>query len=252
MQCANNLRQIGLALHNYESSFKRFPMGSWERNFLSPLVASLPFLEQGNNHQRWDFRLSYTHTHNRAVANQRIETFLCPSMPIPRDVPIAAANEIGGPSSYLLCEGTDDYMAQADGVFGLHWPSFGYHNPGRRLAEIVDGTSLTFFAGETVYDYKDYLWSASAPAPYAGTSRWGIARWVVGYPMISLGTTLKPFNVHTRAAMGGFASMHAGGGSNFLFGDASVRIIHPSIDVQTYHAAATRAGAELPIRGLDE
>lgn len=252
MQCSNNLKQIGLALHNYESSFKRFPMGSWERNFISPLVAVLPHIEQTSNFQQWDFRLSYTHPFNRAVANQRIDTYLCPSMNIPRDVPIAAANEIGGPSSYLLCEGTDDYMALADGVFGLHWPSFGYNNPGRRLAEIVDGTSHTFFAGETVYNYKDYLWATRAPAPYAGTSRWGIARWVVGYPMISLGTTLKPFNVHTRAAMGGFASMHAGGGSNFLLGDASVHTVHPSIDVRVYHAAATRAGAEIPSGGLHE
>ncbi len=246
MQCSNNLKQIGLALHNYESTHKKFPVGSWQSNFISPLVAVLPHIEQENNYQLWDFRLSYTNPHNVAVAGQRIQTYLCPSMVLNREVPIAAANEVGGPSSYLLCEGTDDYMAPADGIFGLHWPRFGYSNPNRRFADITDGTTNTFFGGETVYNYRDYLWIPTTPAPFAGTVRWGFARWVVGYPQISLGTTLKPFNVHVRAAMGGFASQHAGRGSNFVYADGSVRFLSQSIDLATYTAAATRAGGEVP------
>lgn len=54
-------------------------------------------------------------------------------------------------------------------------------------------------------------------APYAGTVRFGTARWGVGYPKIALGATLFPFNVHRAAAMGGYDT-HAGGG-NFVFGD---------------------------------
>ncbi len=246
MQCSNNLKQIGLALHNYESTHKKFPVGSWESNFISPLVAVLPYIEQGNSYQLWDFRLSYTNPHNVAVAAQRIQTYLCPSMVLNREVPMVAANEVGGPSSYLLCEGTDDYMAPADGIFGLHWPSYGYSNPNRRFADIADGATNTFFGGETVYNYRDYLWATTTPPPYAGTVKWGFARWVVGYPQISLGTTLKPFNVHTRAAMGGFASQHAGLGSNFVYADGSVRFLSQSIDLATYTAAATRAGGEVP------
>ncbi len=243
VQCTNNLKQIGLALHNYESAHKKFPVGSLESNFISPLVAILPMLDQGNNYQQWDFGKSYNDPFNAAVAAQRIETYLCPSMSLPRPVPLAPAREVGGPSSYLLSEGTDDYMASADGFFGLHWPSFGYVNPHRRFADILDGASNTFCGGETVYNYKDSLWPASAPAPYAGTVRFGTARWVVGYPKIALGATLYPFNVHRAAAMGGYASMHAGGG-NFVFGDGSVRFLGQSIDTAVLHAAATRAGGE--------
>lgn len=245
MQCSNNLKQIGLALHNYESAHKKFPVGSWQSNFISPFVGILPYLEQGNNYQQWDFSKNYTDPFNAVVSAQRIDTYLCPTMTVPREVPLVAARETGGPTSYLLCEGTDDYMASADGVFGLQWPSFGYTNPNRKFADITDGTSNTMFAGETCYNYKDYLWSASTPAPFGGTVRHGTARWVVGYPAISLGTTLKPFNVHTAAALGGFASMHAGRGGNFLFGDGSVHFKSQSIDVVTYNAAATRAGGEL-------
>ncbi len=242
-QCSNNLKQIGLALHSYESAHKKFPVGSWQSNFISPLVGILPYLEQGNNYQQWDFSRNYTDPFNANVSAQRVDSYLCPSMTIPRVVPLIAARETGGASSYLLCEGTDDYMASADGVFGLQWPSFGYNNPNRRFSDITDGTSNTMFAGETVYSYRDYLWSPSTPAPYAGTVRFGTARWVVGYPAISLGTTLKPFNVHTVAALGGFASMHAGGG-NFLYGDGSVHFQSQSMDVILFNASATRSGGE--------
>jgi prepilin-type N-terminal cleavage/methylation domain-containing protein/prepilin-type processing-associated H-X9-DG protein len=244
MQCSNNLKQIGLALHNYEGVHGRFPVGSVQSNFISPLVGILPFVEQANNYQQWDFALSYSDPYNASVAAQHIDIYLCPSMTMPREVPLMAALETGGPSSYLLCEGTDDYMANGDGTFGLHWPGHGYRNPNRRFADLIDGSSNTFFAGETVYNYRDYEWPAWTPEPYAGTARYGTARWVVGYPKISLGTTLLPFNVHTAAALGGFASMHPGGG-NFLYGDGRVEFTSQSIDVRVYNAAATIAGGEV-------
>ena len=252
MQCSNNLRQVGLALHNYESSHREFPVGSNLSNFIGPLVGIMPHIEQSNNYQQWDFSLSYSDPYNAEVAAQRIATYLCPSMTIPREVPLVDAGETGGPSSYLLCEGTDDYMKQGDGMFGLNWPLYGYNNPNRNFGDIIDGTSNTFFAGETVYNYKDYVWSSRrAPPAYAGQVKYGTARWVVGYPKISLGTTLKPFNVHTAAAMGGFASMHAGGGGNFLYGDGSVDFLSETVDIVVYNAAATRAGGEAMGAGLN-
>jgi prepilin-type N-terminal cleavage/methylation domain-containing protein/prepilin-type processing-associated H-X9-DG protein len=252
MQCSNNLKQIGLALHNYETSNQKFPVGSWQSNFISPLVAILPYLEQSNNYDQWNFSKPYSDPYNSRVASQQIDTYLCPSMTLPREVPLAAALETGGPSSYLMCEGTDDYMPVADGMFGLNWPDYGYRNPNRRFSDILDGTSHTIFSGETVYDYMDYLWPASAPSPYGGTVKFGTARWVVGYPKVALGSTLMPFNVHTAAAMGGYASMHFGGGSNFLYGDGRVHFVNQTIDVSVYNASATRAGKEvLPSETLE-
>ena len=99
MSCSNNMKQIGLALHNYESSHKKLPVGSWQSNFISPLVAILPMLEQTNNYQQWDFSLSYSHAYNANVANQRIATYFCPSMNLPREVPMLPARETGGPTA---------------------------------------------------------------------------------------------------------------------------------------------------------
>ncbi len=185
ISCSNNLHQIGMALHNYESAFGRFPVGSTESNFVSGFASILPYLEEGNTYRQYDFTLYYTHPVNVAVSQQKIATYLCPSMTIPRRAPEPLGAEVGGPSSYLLNEGTSGYMNYNDGVFGLNWPSFGYHNVNLGFRDIVDGTSSTLAVGETTYDFRDYLWSNSAGA-LAGTIRWGTARWVVGYPRIAL------------------------------------------------------------------
>jgi prepilin-type processing-associated H-X9-DG protein len=218
-------------------------VGSWEFNFIGPLVAILPNLEQSNNYQNWDFSLSYTHPINIAVAGQRIPTYLCPSMVLPREVPILPAGEVGGPSSYLLCEGTRTHMMESDGLFGLHWPRFGFHNSNRRLSEVTDGLTHTFVAGETVYNYLDFRWTARTPMPHRGQRRFGTARWAVGYPRVSLGTTLFPFNLHTASAIGGFASQHRGG-ANFTYADGSVRFVGQSVNAVVYRASATRENGE--------
>ena len=181
-QCSNNLRQIGLGLHNYESAYQKFPVGSWQSNFTSPLVAILPYIEQSSNYQQWDFSLNYTHPTNTRVSGQRIETYLCPSMSLPREVPLLAANETGGPSSYLLCEGTDDYMPDSDGMFGLHWPSFGYHNPGRGFKDITDGTSHTFLAARRFTTIVIRSGPLRHQLPYAGSVRLEPPRWAVVIP----------------------------------------------------------------------
>ncbi|MCA9221080.1 MAG: DUF1559 domain-containing protein [Planctomycetales bacterium] len=246
--CTNNLKQIGLALHNYHDTYKTFPAGSIQSNFVSGFASILPYIEQNNTADLYDFSLYYTDPHNQAVSNQRISVYLCPSMPLPREVPLVSANETGGPSSYLLNEGTDDYMAACDGVFGLQWPGYGYPNPNVRFADIIDGTSSTFAVGETTYNMRDYLWSASTPG-VGGQVRWGTARWVVGYPAIALGTTLKPFNLHAAAGNGGYQSMHPGG-ANFVYCDGSVHFIPETIDSVTYNALATRQGGEIVPGGL--
>ncbi|MCO8123097.1 DUF1559 domain-containing protein [Stieleria sp. TO1_6] len=251
MSCSNNMRQIVLATHNYHGTFNQFPSGSIQSNFISPFVAVLSHLEESNNYQQWDFSKSYSDPYNREVSSQKIATYLCPSMILNRDAPDTRIGttgkpvETGAPASYLWCEGTDDYMKKGDGLFGLNWPGYGYNNPPNRFRDCFDGTSSTIALGETVYDYKDYLWSGSSlPAGMAGTVKWGTARWVVGYPKIALGTTLYPLNVHTAANMGGFASQHVGG-AYFVYADGSTRFVTDSIDYTIYTALATKNGSEV-------
>ncbi len=243
-QCANNLRQIGLALHNYESSRQKFPVGSVESNFVSVFATVLPFIEQRNLHEQYDFSLFYTDPQNAALSQQALPIFLCPSMVIPRRVPEPLGSEVGGPGSYLANEGTRAHMIRCDGMFGIDWPTFGYGNPPLAFRDILDGSSNTLAIGETTYGAKDLLWRSTIPQ-IGGTVRHGYARWVVGYPRgISMGTTLFPLNRPSRLTMGGYSSEHPGG-LNFLRMDGSTQYVADTLDPVVLNAMSTRAGQEV-------
>jgi len=237
--CSNNLKQVGIALHLYHDTHNVFPSGSLP-NFVSGFTAILPHLEQGNTYDRYRFELPYTDAGNVAVLSQRIPIFLCPSMDVRRPVPLGT--EIGAPSSYLLNEGTGLYMTSNDGFAPIVWPSFGFANSPVSFGSITDGSSNTIAAGETTYAMPDYFWTASTPQ-VGGTVKWGTARWGVGYPLVSLGSTGRPFNLRANAGNGGFQSMHPQG-ANFLIADGSVRFMG-RIDSFTYRALGSRSGQEV-------
>lgn len=252
MQCSNNLKQIGLAMHNYEGAYRSFPPGSIYSNFISGFASILPHLEQGNTYQSYDFNLYYTHAYNRAVSQQKISTYICPSVDFHREVPSSVLSasgapvEVGGGSTYLLNEGTGDYMTNHDGMFGAIWGTIGttnYSSKTVRFRDITDGTSSTIAVGETTYDFKDYLWGSSVPG-LGGTPRWGTARWIVGYPRIAMGSTRYPLNIHAMPNIGGYTSMHTGG-LQFLFTDGSVRFLSNSTFRETLTAMSTRAAGEV-------
>jgi prepilin-type N-terminal cleavage/methylation domain-containing protein/prepilin-type processing-associated H-X9-DG protein len=248
MQCSNNLKQIGLGIHNYETAFKRLPAGGIQSNFVSGFASILPHLEQGNVYQAYNFQLYYTHPDNVAVSRQSIATYLCPTTIIPRQVPELAtfangtAIEVGSASTYLLNEGTNSYMSECDGSFPAIFDSF--RNRHLRWGDFGDGLSSTLAVGETTYDFPEYRWAASTPAPLGGTVRWGTARWIVGYPRVGMGTTLFPLNAPRVNITGGYTSQHVGG-INFLWMDGSVHFLPNEIASETLQSLSTRARGEV-------
>lgn len=91
-QCRNNLKQMGLAMHNYEGTFKRFPssgestdetqgLASTVRRFfpVSFNVAILPLIDQMNVANAWNYNQGYTVAPNAALSQTNIPGFLCPS-----------------------------------------------------------------------------------------------------------------------------------------------------------------------------
>ena len=194
-QCKNNLKQIGLALHNYESTYGRFPSGGEgtdsqalvRRLFpVSAFTACLPYIDQAPLYQRIDFQYHYTNSgnsQNAAVSRTKVTTFLCPS------------NGFG--RSDLLGYGQADYMPS---VYTDINPATGLRNKlqsgvamnsnvdgamplyGLRTADFPDGLSGTLLLIEDVGR------PGNAPSPYSpgeivtGAGGVSVTRTVGGVP----------------------------------------------------------------------
>jgi prepilin-type N-terminal cleavage/methylation domain-containing protein/prepilin-type processing-associated H-X9-DG protein len=212
MQCRNNLRQTGLALHNYHDVYKQLPPGyrfqamSPVNGMGTPNVSLLPYLEQENLQDLIDPNIPWFLL-PPAVAQTKIGTFVCPSdvAPNPATYPFVAA--LGVPvgdtfatSSYGFSTGWRDSICfgpgfsapsveSKSGVFAVHSET--------RFASILDGTSNTFAIGEAASGFPMCTGiGCSNPIPGA-TSKHG---WLVG------GAGLEPFYASGFRYSGGFGS----------------------------------------------
>ena len=88
MQCSNNMKQIGLAIHNYESAFKSLPaaytVDSDGNRLHSWRTLILPFMEQVNVYSKIDFSKSWDHPDNAFATQLEIPAYTCPSSSLPR------------------------------------------------------------------------------------------------------------------------------------------------------------------------
>ncbi len=241
-QCQNNLKQIGVALHNYHSAHMTYPSG-WigatgevaDVNGLSGFgwaTMILPMLDQAPLYESLVLELSLTDAANAAAREAMLNVFRCPSdigpdrwqmnlasgMSNP-DLPVQlpTANYVGsfGPEGVDGCEGNlPGEPCTGGGIFFL--------NSRVRAEHIADGESNTLMAGERKTD------------PDAGLhSTWvGVA--AGGEENISriLGGQLHDF------------SSYHDGRAHMLFGDGRVRMILDTIDVGVFEALSTREGYE--------
>ncbi|MES2791001.1 MAG: DUF1559 domain-containing protein [Planctomycetota bacterium] len=192
-QCKNNLKQLGLALHNYENTFRVFPMNGGSTGF-SPQARVLPYVDQGNLQNLIDFNQPvYTGPGGSQVPNpvfvsifaQAIPLLLCPSDPAPAQ----STATLGSPAqayvfagnNYMVSTGSGtntnyDDRKQTDGVF--------WTNSNARIGDVTDGTSNTVFMSEAVrgdgidvtlpagttpsFPYRKQLNASSGASPGAG------------------------------------------------------------------------------------
>lgn len=153
MQCKNNLKQMGLALHNYTEAHTVLPPSVVLQASGTSLVWSsgwsihariLPFADQGPLFNAINFNLSYELPESQPVASQTLSLFLCPSEP--KTERRLDDGQYFGVSNYGWFTG--DWFVWGGGVSGRgNRSAFGV-NRSLRLAAITDGLSQTMFASE--------------------------------------------------------------------------------------------------------
>lgn len=250
-QCSNNLKQIGLAVHNYHDAYGKFPLSSteptWGRS--SAFAAILPYLDQGNVYQSYDFNLGNSDPANLAAVSQRIAAYLCPSAPFRRPVPISGCDANRAPGTYAFSTGSLTPYGSFAGGNPNNGTIINAESGSTSMRDLIDGTSNTLMGGESAWNFPDYMFTSG---PCNGQVRWGFSYWSSPYPLATAFTTLGPFNPKKRdgdsTRLSNFRSEHIGV-VNMLMSDGSARYISENIDHGLLDAMATRNGGE-PISGF--
>jgi len=283
LQCGNNLRQLGLAAHNYHVSHNVFPPGLNQFEVSSPprfrgtsvFTFLLPYLEQGNVLSEWDYAYPLNNTRGGPTARAAtiLSVLLCPSDPIEVN-PVDVGGRYYGISSYGGNAGsrsspTDD--ATCDGIFHTTGPASlpEPHQQPVSLDMVRDGTSNTLLFGErSHYDpnldtFAAMSWSDSIV--YLGTWAAIGGRQRIADVTMSAAAPINyriPFDFARRDEASpplslprdfwayedlrrcAFGSGHSGG-ANFAFCDGSVRFLSDATPQDTLHDLCTRAGGEV-------
>ena len=260
MKCSNNLKQLGLALHNYESANGFFPAAGRNYAWASPanspgynlngLVLLLPYMEQTALFSQYDDK-SASHSQqngqsgtlagggvsaaNLALCQQKVGIFLCPS----DNGPDTISGTFYGPSSGVSYKTNYDFVAAATSSANS-WTGatsgtkymFG-ENSKARVADIIDGTSNTVAMGEgtlDVYDGSRTAWAYRSWVMTGIDPQNGINIYV--YPSWTGANAGKPLPRGKSSEWWNPGSLHTGG-ANFVFADGSVAFLRDSIDVVT-------------------
>jgi prepilin-type N-terminal cleavage/methylation domain-containing protein/prepilin-type processing-associated H-X9-DG protein len=279
-QCSNNLKQIGLACHNYHDANQGFPT---QGNSTALWVVQVsPFLEQDAFYQQW---LATLTTSNPSLAQRQggtsslqatvIKTLICPADALPTPAlaltwpaslnPVYPDGIHSSLTSYGPNTGTRGWASAYnppkidDGVFLVLDTTKAV-----RIADITDGTSSTILFGEAYH--RDPLWKTFSdqcmwPASDNLDDLSTMAAW---YWALTVGRNASaPINWQVTPSLaagpytsfssqcfdlmflrlGAYGSGH-GGGANVVMADGSVRFLSDSIPLTTLQALSTRAGGE--------
>ena len=283
-QCKNNMKQLVLALHNYESTHMVLPASRLYPNsvihdnpgpdpldpnesaYQSWTTMVLPYIEQANLQNSMDFNYAWHAAENRDAVSQKVSTFLCPSAPSsdrtdPNWVVGAAAGDYGN-----INEVKKKVYSQ---VLGLPEPSSmaragvlakGHSN---KFAHVLDGTSNTILLAEAggqpfVYTSQGLMDADDFAAytddkvvdfdgEYVAADGTGWADPDCGFSINGAtedGLTKYGTYMINRINVSEVFSFHPGGAVVAL-ADGSVRFVSESIDTKVFVDACTRAGGEI-------
>ncbi len=268
--CANNLKQIGLALHNYHDTHNQLPPsqrpplpGSVRHRWTTYL---LPYFEQDNLYQQYDLHYSWNHPVNRAVVSTRLKIFTCPATPNPERFDTAPEGEwtpIAATGDYAAITNVDLRLYYA-GYVDTYGPGMMPKNSNPRFADVTDGLSNTILITESAGKpqlYRGRQAVGAPPTPHINGGAWARPASEIALQGSSGDGTIFPGPCGINCTNGEDAgpvypnpyygvdgtgaiySFHTAG-VNAVFGDGSVRFLRQNIQINVLAQLATRAGGE--------
>jgi len=263
-QCLNNLKQIGLAMHEYHGTHDSFPPG-----YVSNTQGNQPNgqetgpgwgwgamilnnLEQGALYNSVNFSLPTTDPGSQTARMSRLSVFLCPSnaggsalLTISDGSGKVLLSDLSA-GQYVAVAGQwepEEFAAMNNGVF--------YRNSKIGMRDITDGSSTTLMAGERSQNVADATWTGMVPFGQAcNNPSWPVHDCETANVLVLGHTGPSPVEPWVdvpnskKAGVDDFHSLHPGG-CNFLFCDGSIRFVKETVNPPVFSFLSTRAGGEV-------
>ena len=276
--CKNNLKQLGLALHNYHDAHRAFPPSRLDpkveiednagndSSYHSWTTMILPYIDQGNIYNNMNYNSAWSALVNRPMVSRQIPVFACPSTPgdnrkDPHWVVGAAAGDYGSVNEVKKKVYTD-VLGLADPGSNARAGALAKYLP-NKLRDVTDGSSNTIMLAEAAGQPNVYV--ASGPmtpelfalysddkitdlgGTYAPADGTGWADPDCGFSIN--GATNDGLDKYGPRMINAINvseaySFHTGG-AHFAFADGSVHFLSENIDTRTFVNLCTRAGGEV-------
>jgi type II secretory pathway pseudopilin PulG len=244
MTCQNNLKQMGLATHNFNDSLGFLPPSRLSTNYATWAVLLLPWLEADNHYKLWDIQQPYA-TQSPTAARINNKFYFCPSRRTASQAPFSIDTPPGGLSDYAGCSGTGNGEgADANGVFleslcTISGTTITNWKGVVTIASITDGTSNTFLIGEK-HVRKTTSWGTEEDRTvYYATNGNNYRRFAGQGPQPEEQYVLQGEGIVQTIDNRCFGSKHTGV-CNFVLCDGSVRGFKTTTDLTTLSRLAAR------------